>query len=207
MKNLFFGALVALLISSCSSTPESYNITPEGVGPIKIGMNIKDVPSVVEGLYDHIEVVTTPESYDEMNDETIPAYDTYNFMLGAETMFCTVPSSEGVISCIRSVSPTLSYNGIYAGMSCREVLVSQKAKLTAWGTYASGEFYCCFSSDVPNIEFIVPLNNGGFFSDSSFDKLLKLSIENSGDSYESYELNIAPEDIREDATITEIQIR
>ena len=207
MRKFFVGVLAALLVSSCSSSPEVYNITPEGVGPIKIGMNIKDVPEAIECLYDHIEVVTTPESYDEMNDETIPAFDTYYFMLGEEKMFSTDPSTDGVISFIKTFSPKLSYNGVYAGMSCREVLASQKAKLTAWGTYASCEFYCCFSSDVPNIEFVVPLNNGGFFTDGSYDKVFNLSMKMSGDSYESYELNIAPEDIREEATITEVQIQ
>ena len=107
MRKFFVGVLAALLVSSCSSSPEVYNITPEGVGPIKIGMNIKDVPEAIEGLYDHIEVVTTPESYDEMNDETIPAFDTYYFMLGEEKMFSTDPSTDGVVSFIKTFSLNL----------------------------------------------------------------------------------------------------
>lgn len=203
MKKLLFSTLSVLLLTAyTSNTTPANGITPEGVGIIKVGMNLSKVPESVENLYDHIEIVTTPESYNEMDDETIPAYDTYYFMLDGEKMFHTVPNGDGTIPYLSVTSDKLSYKGISPNMSCREVLTSD-AKLIAWGPYGSCEFFCCYRMDVSNIEIVFPLSGEGSFSQQGYEKLCK-NTNFKENSY--YELDLVPEDFREDATISEIII-
>lgn len=202
MKKLLFAVLGTMLFASCAFG-QTINITPTGIGTIKIGMNINKLPKSVENLYDRIEVVTTPESYNEMDDETIPAYDTYYFMLGSEKMFHTVPLENGTIDYLVATSKKLSYKGIYPGMSCRELIASNKAKLVVSGYYGSCEFFCNFAVTDPNIEIYFPINNGGSFSKQGQDKLLNDIATDSGNR----ELKLGAADFLEDAKITEIQIR
>ena len=201
MKKFLFSALSALLLTACATnTTPTNEITPEGIGVIKVGMNLSEVPGSVENLYNNIAVVTTPESYNEMDDETIPAYNTVHFMLDGEEMFHTIPDNDGTITHLTVTTDKLSYMGISPKMSCREVLASD-AKLVAWGPYGSCEFYCSYHTDVSNIEIIFPLNGEGAFSQQGYEKLCNIGYKEGW-----YELNLEPEDFREDVSISEIII-
>ena len=199
MKKLFLILLSTLLFVAYANC-QTISISPTGVGPVKLGMNIADVPKSVKGLYDHIKVETTPEYYDEMEYETIPAYDTYYFMLDDEKMFHTVPSESGVITYLNVVSKKLSYKGVHPQMSCRDVLKT-KAKLMSSGAYASCEFSCYFRFEDPNITIWFPTNNEGAFTQRGEDKLLNAN------EYSLRELRFDAADFKEETKIETISIQ
>lgn len=188
----------AALLFAFSSNAQTFEITTKGVGEIEVGMNMDDVPASVKGLYDHIKIVTTPESYNEMDDETIPAYDTYYFMQGMEKVFYTVPNEDGVIPYISVTSKRLSYKGVRPQMSCREVLAT-KAKLIAGGTYGSCEFFCYFSFGDPNVNIWFE----GSFSQQGENKMFNSIANDTGERV--LKLNAA--DFMADAKIKEIVIQ
>jgi len=57
-------------------------ITAEGVGPLKLGMPMDEVPASVEGLYDSFK----KEKVDEWGDECLVSYKLY-FIKGDKTIF------------------------------------------------------------------------------------------------------------------------
>lgn len=202
MKKAILAIATILLMTACAKNYPN-NIHEDGIGPVLIGMDIKDVPGVVAGLYDNIEIKHTPACYDEMEDETIPAYDTYFFKLGKETIFSTSPSSDGEIEYLDATSPILNYRGIFPGMSCRDVLLTE-AKLMAAGNYSSCYFYCCFRfADANHIDITFPITGGASISRKGASKLYK-TIEPAEGGY--YELNFTQEDFRKNAKISKIQV-
>lgn len=199
MKNLFLILLSTLLFVAYANC-QTISISPTGVGPVKLGMNIADVPKSVKGLYDHIKIVTTPESYNVRDDETIPAYDTYYFMQGMEKVFHTVPNEDGVISYISVTSKRLSYKGVHPQMSCRDVLKTT-AKLMSSGAYASCEFSCYFRFEDPSITIWFPTNNEGAFTQRGEDKLLNAN------EYSLRELRFDAADFKEATKVEAISIQ
>lgn len=191
----FFAAALAVVLVACSTNTE-LTITPEGIGPVKIGMNIADLPQSVEGLYDSVEVVVTEGYYDEFEGEDVPSSETYYFVLGGENVFNVTPY-EGVIDAITVTGASFSYAGVHPGMSCRDALATE-ATLSAMGCFASCEFYACFLNGEAPIHILFDYDS---FSEEGYAKLYDMPF------YEGwYELNFEPSDFNEDATIREIVI-
>lgn len=204
MKKMIFGVLSLVLLSACGA-PKEFEIHTQGIDSIRLGMTPADLPDMVEGLYDRIEVCTTSAYYDELYDETTPAYDTYNFMLGDERMFYAELSDQGKIGIIYITSAKLSYKGLHPGMKCSDALATD-AKLMAF--YTPGDcFYCCsFRFDeASNIFINFPLTDGGSFSEQGYDNAFAAALKASSVT-DWYELEFKAEDFKPEATISEIQI-
>lgn len=204
MKKMIWGLLSLVFLSACGA-PQGFDIHTKGIDSVLLGMAPAELPEAIEGLYDRIEVVTVPAYYDELYDETTPAYDTYNFMLGDERMFYAELSDQGEIGILRITSAKLSYRGIHPGMKCSDVLATD-AKLMAF--YAPGDcFYCCSFrfDDAPNIFINFPLTDGGSFSEQGYNNAFAAALKASSMT-EWYGLDFQAEDFKPEATISEIQI-
>ena len=59
MKKHFLSLLsITFLSFVLTSAHAAHTITAEGVGPIKLGMKIKDIPSSINGFYDNLQTQT-----------------------------------------------------------------------------------------------------------------------------------------------------
>lgn len=198
MKKLLLTITAVLLMVACGKDRPN-NIHEDGIGPVLVGMNIKDVPSEVEGLYDRIEIKTTKGYYDEFEGEDVPDYDTYYFKMGKEVIFFTIPEKNGKINCIVAVSSKLNFRGIHPGMLCREALHSG-AKLMAWGVYASCEFYSAFRfDDVKNVDCTFDLG-------TAFSRQGSKKLDNFMSDAPEYELHLSMQDFTKKAKIEHINI-
>lgn len=151
MKRYFFVLLALVLTTACTNEPEGF-IHSKGIGPVKIGMSIAELPAQVEGLYDEIQKIDEEGYFDEFMGEEIPPRDKYLFKKMGEVIFMTeCEDGETQIEYLEALSPMLSHRGVCPGMSCKEVLQTE-AKLHAGGYPESCEFVCCWRFPEPSIE-------------------------------------------------------
>lgn len=117
--------LAAILISSVSVSAQKYFIESDGVGPIKTGMTIKDLPKSVVGLYDNVNIFT---EYDDFEGVTIT---TALFLTGSEELFYAKASEEGIIYDVRTISSKLTTkSGAYADMSAQKFITLPGVKVS-----------------------------------------------------------------------------
>ena len=79
MKNKLYALtaiVTAFALAACGGAQRPGELDPEGIGPVRLGMQIGEVPPQAEGWYDAIEVEHTDESFDDLEYETIPASTT-----------------------------------------------------------------------------------------------------------------------------------
>jgi len=205
MKNRLFAltALVAALgFAACGGADRNTELTPEGIGPVRLGMPIADLPAQVEGLYDTIEIEHVPEGFDDLEYEPIPAYDIYRFQLNGETMFET-SFGEGAtsLSHLDVVSPRIDYKGIHAGMPIAEALAAG-AKCYAAGEFGGygPYFHSYLKIDGTPIVFSFHYLNGKGFTERFGQKLMERGIIEAGT------LDVTGKDFQKDAVIESIQI-
>lgn len=197
---LFLPLIVAWLFTCCASN-DSLQITPQGIGPIKLGMNINDLPTQINGLYDEIAIEHQDGFHDELDGEEYPPMDIYSFRLHGNTMFTTkLPAGQTIITQLTAVSPSLSYNSIHPGLSCQETLAAG-AKLYSGGDIETCWFFCCFQfPDTDNIRILFDLfGEHPAFTEKGYMKFFE------GIEWQRRD-NIYLEDFNEDAAISEIQI-
>jgi len=175
-RHLLLAASAALLLSACGGSPSSSAITPEGIGPVRLGAIITDLPRQCDGLYDAIDLEHYDGYYDEMNDEEVPAGDIFLFKKEGCTLFQTsIPENERQIKWLYVISPELSYKGVRVGMSIADALKAG-ARFYSAGSFASCEFYSCFQVDDSGIVFDYENDEMGedAFSPAGYRKLEEL---------------------------------
>lgn len=193
--------LFAWLFTACTVTNDPIQITQQGIGPIKLGMNTNDLPAQINGLYDEIAIDHQDGFYDELEDEEFPPMDIYSFLLHGNVMFTTtLPTGQTTITQLTAISPILSYNGVHPGLACQKVLAAG-AKLYSGGSIETCWFLCCFQfPDINNIRILFkPFGEHSAFTEKGYAKFIKeIEWQQRDDVY--------PEDFNEDAIISEIQI-
>lgn len=121
MKKILF-VLCMVLFANVMSAQE-YVIEANAIGPVKVGLNYKELPKQVAGLYSEINVW---ENYDEMEDET--SY-TVLFMIGEDQILYANASVTGEIYGVRGKSKKLhTKSGAYPDMPAREFIAMPGAK-------------------------------------------------------------------------------
>lgn len=207
MKNRLYAlaALVtALALAACGGADRSAELTPEGIGPVRLGMRLCEVPAQAEGWYDAIAVEHTDESYDEMEDETIPAFDTYLFLLNGETMFLTRSreGDEAAIEYLEAVSPRIGYKGIRPGMTVADALAAGAECHAAgeFGGYAD-YFMAYLKVDDSSVYGSFDYLNGCGFTEEYGLKLTKRGV------IDREILDVTGADFRPDAVVESLTIR
>lgn len=80
-----------------------YELTDQGVGPIRLGMKVAEIPPLVPGLYDRVEKVETPDA------------DEYQFFKGEQAIFAATDEGDGEVGIIslfnESPIPVKTANG------------------------------------------------------------------------------------------------
>lgn len=120
MKNLLSTLLVAVavLFAQCGASAQKFVLEPDGVGPIRVGVNANTLPESVAGLYDSRQLL---EEYDDMEDEYY--YNCY-FNLGGDVKVIANLSEDGEILYVRtSGSDIRSKSGAYDPMPAREFIL------------------------------------------------------------------------------------
>ncbi len=184
---------MAMLATACgtgSTSDDIFAITKEGLGPIKFGMNVSDLPERVEGLYDKIEKVHVPA--DEWMDSE--AYDYYAFKLNDKQVISIDAEN---IERLFITHPKAHYKGIHVEMLLADVLQTD-AVLYASGNIESGEFSSWFEIDGLQLSF--NHYGGKGFSKSGMSKLYQ-SIDDG-----LRELDFTAEDFQSSAVIDQIYI-
>lgn len=104
-------------------------LTEEGLSPVVIGANVKDLPDAVEGLY----ASKTFHKIDEnLSDEEIgfDEIEGWHFLDKDGNMLFTAEENEGIIYRVIVNSPTIkTAQGAHVGMSRDEALKIEGAKL------------------------------------------------------------------------------
>ncbi len=120
MKKLLSTLLVAvaLLFAQCNASAQKFVLEPDGVGPVRVGVNANSLPEAVAGLYDSRQLL---EEYDEMEDEY---YYTCYFQLNGESQVIASVTEDGEILYVRtSGSAIRSKSGAYDPMPAREFIL------------------------------------------------------------------------------------
>ncbi len=145
MKRLFLAIVTAIMFASCNTQGgnSEFEINSDGIGPIKLGMNVSALPDAVDGLYDKVEIVHHEAEY-YGDDIAVEAYDYCSFKLnGVEVI-----SSDMALSYLSITHPQAVYKGIKVGSSVEDVL-NAGAKFYVWGWLESevGMFDAYFGID------------------------------------------------------------
>lgn len=202
MKKIIF-SLAALALATACSNESPNNIHPKGIGPVKVGMSIEELPASIEGLYDEIVKIDVDAYYDEFEGDYVPARDQYQFNKDGAIAFSTeCPDGETVIPFLDAFSPELSYEGLHPGMSCKEAL-NTNAKLLAGGYPESCEFACLWGFDAPSIEAWC---TGTLLSQSGVDYFTQMSEEELY-NYQEPRKDFKAEYFDDEASIRMIRIR
>ncbi len=144
MKRLVF-ALTAVVVfaTACNAQSDVFEVTRDGIGPIKLGMDPATLPASVEGLYDKIEI--SYDFYDAMEE-------IYCFMLNGEI----VMQSPLTLSYLEIYHPKAAYEGIRVGISAYEAAKSG-AELKVYENYRhDGDIWPFFSKNGVNFEICYP---------------------------------------------------
>lgn len=111
------------------AAPAEPVLTEEGLSPVVIGANVKDLPEAVEGLY----ASKTFHKIDEnLSDEEIgfDEIEGWHFLDKDGNLLFTAEDNEGVIYRVTVKSPTIkTAQGAHVGMSRDEALKIEGAKL------------------------------------------------------------------------------
>lgn len=111
MKKIFLLAITVLAMAVTAwaqNESEGIIITSEGVGPVKIGMNAKQLPASVEGLYDKM--------VEENSDMVL-----YSFYLNGETVMTTNgDESIALIEVFPSLQNVSTTDGVHPGMTAAD---------------------------------------------------------------------------------------
>ena len=204
MKNKLYALtaiVTAFALAACGGAQRPGELDPEGIGPVRLGMQIGEVPPQAEGWYAAIEIEHTDESYDLLDDEVIPAFDTYLFQLNGETMFKTALSDGTTkIYYLAAVSPRIGYKGIHPGMTVADALAAG-VKCHVYGVYESCEFYCELKIDESPVQLHFQYQDGKTgFSKKGQKKLF-------GQNFMSGKiLDVTGDDFQPDAVIESISI-
>ena len=177
--HLLLAASAALLLSACGGSSSSSAVSPEGIGPVRLGAAITDLPRQCDGLYDTIDLEHYDGYYDDMNGEEVPAGDIFLFKKEGITLFQTsIPENDRRIKWLYVLSPELSYKGVHVGMSIAEAMKAG-ARFYSAGDFASCGFYSCFKVDDSGIAFDYENNEMGedAFSPAGNRKLDELPVE------------------------------
>lgn len=115
IKFLALVALVCAFVFKLSA--QTYFVEAEGIGPVKIGQDYRNLPESVPGLYDKVAIV---EEYNAMED--------YNeiictFTLNGNDRFYAYANEEGDIWSVMPATTDLrTKSGVYDGMPAREFI-------------------------------------------------------------------------------------
>lgn len=83
--------------STASVVTKKYYLTADSLGPVKIGMEWKDTPPMVEGLYDNRKEVKSPEAVEFMfENEGRESFAAYDFGEGKVDVICLFDSVVGI---------------------------------------------------------------------------------------------------------------
>lgn len=169
--HLLLAASAALLLSACGGSSNTWELTPEGIGPVRMGTIITDLPPQCEGLYDTIELEHHDASYDDLREEMLSAYDIYLFKREGVTRFQTyILEGEQQIRNLYVLSPDISYKGVHAGMTLSEAMKAG-ARFYAGGYLGTCDFLSCFRMDEDS-GIIFEYNNGtDAFTQTAYEKL------------------------------------
>lgn len=205
MKNKLYALtaiVTAFALAACGGAQRPGELDPEGIGPVRLGMQIGEVPPQAEGWYDAIEVEHTDESFDDLEYETIPAFDTYLFQLNGETMFRTsLRGGATTIDYLAAVSPRIGYKGIHPGMTVADALAAG-ARCHAMGEFGGygGYFSAYLAIDDTGVSFLFDYLNGHGFTQRFGQKLAERGL------IENEILDVTGDDFRPDAVIESISI-
>lgn len=131
---------------------QTVQITTAGIGTIKVGGNISDMPKSVDGLYDQI----ASEQKEDMGD----TYTCYKFIKDSSTIAQVDDfSNQGEISSVEILSPDFKLEGISVGTPVSQLFNLPKAKQTH---QRDGAFYF----EIDNVLIKV-----GEFSEAGWSKL------------------------------------
>ena len=142
-------AVAALMFTACSNSAADQNasqsdtsaavteqtapaepvLTEEGLSPVVIGANVKDLPESVEGLYASKTFHKIDEnlSYEEIGFDEIEGW---HFLDKDGNLLFTTEDNEGIIYRVTVKSPTIkTAQGVHVGMSRDEALKIEGAKL------------------------------------------------------------------------------
>lgn len=165
MKHLFKTAAVtvaAIILTACSvnanqgegdnsadttqvaaeqNSPVEPIFTEEGVSPVVLGANVKDLPEAVDGLYARKEYV---KLNDEGSDEEIGLLEVegWYFYDKDNNLMFTAEENEGTIYRVIVHSPNIkTAQGIHVGMKRSEALAIKGTKLIEPSPEADYEIY------------------------------------------------------------------
>lgn len=184
-KNLLFALASGLLmfgLAACSDSKKDgqQNSTEAGangqqefiagkgnVGPIEIGMFVKDLPEKVDGLYDKFETETTEHSEDDCT--WTEEYST--FTRDGKPVFKANSAEGRIVSCtlLEGSTNVKTPDGIYVGYSARELFEKKKLEWENWQDgYVHGTdltyYYAVDAEDLVNVE--VPEKASDFKEDA-----------------------------------------
>lgn len=157
--------------ASEQTAPAAPILTEEGLAPVVIGANIKDLPEAVEGLYARKEYV----SLEGRDDEEIGLDEVegwYFYDKDGQLLF-TAEDNEGAIFRVIVKSPDIkTTQGAHVGMSRDEALKIEGAKLIEPDPEADYMIYCIelgkisMTLDMVNSKEVISLE---VFDSSAFD--------------------------------------
>ena len=110
MKKLTFILTLAIMFVSfgCKADGPGLVITGEGIGPVKLGATVKDLPASADGLYDKIN--------EEYSDFVL-----YSFYLdGNQTLSTNGDDSIQMIEIFPELKDAATADGVYVGMPLSE---------------------------------------------------------------------------------------
>ena len=116
---------IADSIDNPSNLPE---LTAEGLGPVRLGMEVDSIPSAWPGLYDR---VTADASMDAQ---------TFTFLEGTTPMFMVLDFDGGKANAIELLSPRMSvagHPGLHIGIPFADV-IAMKGVTTEWIPFDDG---------------------------------------------------------------------
>ena len=158
--------------ASEQTAPAAPILTEQGLAPVVIGANIKDLPEAVEGLYARKEYV----SLEGRDDEEIGLDEVegwYFYDKDGQLLF-TAEDNEGAIFRVIVKSPDIkTAQGAHVGMSRDEALKIEGAKLIEPDPEADYMIYCIelgkisMTLDMVNSKEVISME---VFDYSAFDK-------------------------------------
>lgn len=126
MKRLSYFVVLAIMsiAGTLTACGQEFTVEAEGIGPVKIGANAKNLPKQVAGLYDEIALM---QDYDEFEDEYIYSY---TYKLNGEDMLGAMANEAGEIYLVSAYSEKLrTKSGAYHTMKARDFIQLQGVKV------------------------------------------------------------------------------
>lgn len=153
------------IIGCTSMQAENYYVESNGIGPIKLGTNVKTLPIQVENLYDDLTIEMYADGFVEHRIANCEPLDC-TFALNGETKIRAMAKPSGEIFWISIMTSDFkTKSGAYSGMPIQDFLKLQNTKiLYNPDTY----LYAKYEFKIDNIIVKFPF---WYLTDSGYDKL------------------------------------